>query len=228
MYDNQKLKRVIQIVLTSLTVKMKGINSYYQILYLVFIFGFVWNLCTNKGIRYLCTYFRTTKKAFSSICIDVVEDSKTQMCLLRMFIDSVVLIPVLEELFFRGMLQTLLNSYLGHLCGGIFTSLIFGIIYYIFKYQTFIVLQNIILGLILSYLTQFDLLQAICFHAGFNLYGLYLWYKQLKFSKYQTKMRKDEIVETILCSANPSKQFQNFSIHRYIFAFRMLSSIMRL
>ena len=85
-----------------------------------------------------------------------------------------VIAPIAEELFFRGMVQTILGNFLGSRWSAIlFTSLAFGLIHFS---QPYAIVALIFLAILIgySYEKTGSMLPPILIHALFNLKSL-IW-----------------------------------------------------
>lgn len=96
------------------------------------------------------------------------------------FISAVLLIPVVEELFFRGIvLSSLLNKKKSFYLGVLFSSMLFSLIHFNpwdIQSSIPIVLSNLLLGIILGGIFVFkrNIFQVIFLHVIFNLFAFIL------------------------------------------------------
>ena len=87
--------------------------------------------------------------------------------LIKILVMSVILSPIIEEIYFRKILYTSVKKYVGVFWSGIINSLLFSVVH--LNLHSFPVL--LILGVILTLIYENDgsIISAIVFHSSFNI-----------------------------------------------------------
>ncbi len=148
---------------------VEGIKKYLLALPFLILSGFLTN--------YICGVFGATPKQ-QEITKKIAEETSFQVLIL-MVVFGALIAPVIEELLFRGFLQTTLYKYLGRWKSIVISSFLFSAVHL----NVYVILQIFILGLFLGY--AFDktrsLITTITIHAIHNsaTFALLLYFKKV-------------------------------------------------
>ena len=135
-----------------------------KLLTLMFVTGFFMQGIASYMLTFVLSFFPNVAKEYEQLIGTMLKLTP------RMIITVCVVAPVIEELFFRGLIYGILKKFTGYIIANIIQAIVFGI------YHGNIVqgIYAFILGLFIGYLLYItgNVIYTIFFHIGINIAGI--------------------------------------------------------